>query len=575
MRQKLREYELFTKLLIIIFIALCAQAIIISWFIYHRSKDVYIELFDKSNAVVLKKIQSDFETLNDNVENTLTAVQSNPAVGDYFSTTAEHSSITLINQLNSIQKMNNSFGEIYPNIDYDLLIFGENGRTFIGNDMLTVMDSTDFYRSELIEAVNANPADTQMLYAEHGLTKRDQDSPSVLFIKKLKNSFNKIYGYGVISISSQQFANLFDTMVNSNVSEIYFINDDQTIITANIPNKIGKQSDYLEHLDINETRTLPKKQVTRLPLYRQNLSLVSAVNVHLLTNQMGVILPIILYNILTILFVGMLVFMYLNRNTKSIYTLIHSLKKIKEDPLKTKVPVQGTYEIQVLGDTINQLLGDLNAYYDSSIQNEKKKRFLEIQAMQAQIQPHFIYNTLTSLKFLIWQQENGKAVKGIDSFIDLLRSTIGKKEEIIPVKEELKSVQSYIDILTLRYGENISAKIMIPDELLSLMIPNMIIQPIIENAYLHAFTSKKNGFITIYGKTKQESLIFEIIDSGDGFDVKKIKKEKSNYFSGIGMNNVDERVRLLYGSNYGITVASVIGIGTTVKIRLPIIKSQN
>lgn len=77
-----------------------------------------------------------------------------------------------------------------------------------------------------------------------------------------------------------------------------------------------------------------------------------------------------------------------------------------------------------------------------------------------------------------------------------------EKEEVIPVKEEIKSVQSYIDLLSMRYGERISAKIMIPDELQSLSMPNMILQPIIENAYLHAFHNKTQGFITVYGKTK-------------------------------------------------------------------------
>ena len=179
----------------------------------------------------------------------------------------------------------------------------------------------------------------------------------------------------------------------------------------------------------------------------------------------------------------------------------------KEDVLKATVPVQGSHEVQMLGNTINQLLSNAQHHYEQTIQDEKKKRSLEIQTMQAQIQPHFIYNTLTSLKFLIWQQKTDEAVQGIDSFITLLRSTIGKKEEVIPVKEEIKSVQSYIDLLSMRYGERISAKIMIPDELQTLSMPNMILQPIIENAYLHAFHNKTQGFITVYGKTKNQLLL--------------------------------------------------------------------
>lgn len=96
---------------------------------------------------------------------------------------------------------------------------------------------------------------------------------------------------------------------------------------------------------------------------------------------------------------------------------------------------------------------------------------------------------------------------------------------MIPVKEEIKSVQSYIDLLSMRYGERISAKIMIPDELQTLSMPNMILQPIIENTYLHAFHNKTQGFITVYGKTKNQLLLFEVIDNGDGFDTENTKQK--------------------------------------------------
>ncbi|MCB5955435.1 cache domain-containing sensor histidine kinase [Enterococcus sp. CWB-B31] len=574
MKKKFKEYELFTKLLIIIIVALCAQAIVISTFIYYRSKNVYIELFNKSNAVVLKKIQSDFETLNDNIENTLSLIEDSSAVEGYFTINSKYTSVDRLGQLLAIQKMNQSFSEIYPKINYDVVIFGENGRTFIGNDMITSISSPEFFKSDLIKQFREHAADTQMLFSENGLTTRDKDEPSILFIKKLTDTFNRTFGYAVVSISSRQLAEIFNSMINSEISEITFVTNENQIIASNESGLIGKQSEYLELLSNNETRQIHGKQTTQLSLYRQNVALISQVNLHSLANQMDVIIPTILYNIVTIILIGPLVFTYLNRNTKSIYTLIHSLKNINSGSLETKMPVQGTYEVQVLGSTINQLLGELNSYFTNSIQNEKKKRFLEIQAMQTQIQPHFIYNTLTTIKFLIWQQENEKAILGIDSFIDLLRSTIGNKEEMIPVREELKSVKNYIDILTLRYGDTISTKVMVPDELLDLMMPNMIIQPIIENAYIHAFSSKEQGFITIYGKMNESFLIFEIIDTGNGFDVSQLKKEKKDHFSGLGMKNVNERIHLMYGSTYGMTIQSIIGVGTTVTIKLPVLKEE-
>ncbi|AON60766.1 MULTISPECIES: cache domain-containing sensor histidine kinase [Enterococcus] len=540
MRKKIKEHELFAKLLFILFIGLFLQAIVISLFIYHRSRDAYIQLFNQSNDVVLKKIQSEFESLNDTIENTLAAFDSNPAVKSYFSNDpAQH--MEQLQQLRTIQKMNDSLSKIHPMIDYDVLIFGENGRTFVGNDMLTAVSADSFFQSAIAQRVNERAADTQMLFAHHGLTLRDKKAPSVFFVKKLKNTLNHVYGYAVLSISSKQLANLFQSVVNPEISKISFMNEEQTIIASNEENTIGSRSMIFKKLTVGETTISNGQQLTRLPLYRQDCTLLSQVDLHSLSNQMGVIFPIILYNIVTLAFAGSLVFMYLDRHTKS----------------------------------INQLLSNAQHHYEQTIQDEKKKRSLEIQTMQAQIQPHFIYNTLTSLKFLIWQKKTDEAVQGIDSFITLLRSTIGKKEEVIPVKEEIKSVQSYIDLLSMRYGERISAKIMIPDELQSLSMPNMILQPIIENAYLHAFHNKTQGFITVYGKTKNQLLLFEVIDNGDGFDTENTK-QKNDHFSGIGISHVDERIRLMYGDAYGLTIQSVIGTGTTVTICLPLLpKNQS
>ncbi|EOH87430.1 cache domain-containing sensor histidine kinase [Enterococcus villorum] len=570
MKKKFKEYELFTKLLIILFIALFTQAMIISFFIYDRSKNAYINLFDKSNELALGKIQRDFAILNDNIENTLTVIADNPAVENYFSK-KNQTSLMNFNQLKEIQQMNRSFTIISPYINYDLMIFGENGRTFIGNDMIAKLNASTFFQSQVIKKVSANQAATQMIFVDFGLTTRDQAAHSILFIKKLTTAFNHIYGYAVIAITSDEFANLFNDTIHSEISKIYLVNDSNEIIASNETSLIGNKTDLLKDLTSNETKTIGHNRLTRVPLYRQNSALISKIDIHSLTNQMGVVFPIILFNFITVIIVGSVVFSSMNHQTKSIYALIHSLKHIKNIPNRTQINVQGTYETKILGTTINQLLTTIDENYMISIENEKKKRKLEIQTMQAQIHPHFIYNTLTSLKFLIWQKENQKAINGIDNFIDLLRSTIGKKDELITVKEELKSVKSYVNILTLRYGEDISTRFMIPDELLFYKVPNMMIQPIIENAYMYAFQNKKVGFITLFGKMNKNQLFFEIVDNGDGFDTNK-KENGKDYFSGIGIKNVNERIQLLYGQDYGVHIHSIIGSGTTVTIVLPLLE---
>ncbi|MGM9902432.1 MAG: sensor histidine kinase [Enterococcus sp.] len=569
MIKKLKEHELFTKLLLIFVVVLFIQAIIISLFIYYRSKDAYIELFDKSNETAMNKIQHDFETLNDTIENTLTQLAQSAAVEAYFKKN-DQTPLERINELRTIQKLNDSLAPISPDIRNDIFLFGENGRMFISNDMISDFTSETFFEQEFIDKLHKNPASTQMIFTTFGLTKRDKDSPSILFIKKLQTTFNQTYGYAVVAITSQELSKLFTQSVNSEITQIDFVTEEKRIFASNEEQRVGTLYPTFDAISKNQTQIKENRRVAHLPLYRQNSALVSEIDVLSLTNQMGMILPIIIFNSVMMILVGCVVFIYLNRHTKSIYQLIDALKQIGKEPQTTTVPIHGTSEIRTLGTTINHLLTTIDDHHNRLLQNEQRKRALEIKAMQAQIQPHFIYNTLTSIKFLVWQQKNNEAILGIESFIDLLRSTIGNKKEIIPVSEEIKSVESYIAILTLRYGDNISTKLMIPEELSVLYMPSMIIQPIIENAYLHAFQKKTSGFITVYATVKEEIFVLEVIDTGDGFDTSQTKKEK-DYFSGIGIENVQERIQLLYGEPFGLSIQSIIGIGTTVIISLPVL----
>ena len=171
MKAKLKEYELFTKLFIILFIALFTQAIIISLFIYHQSKEAYINLFDKSNEQSLVKIQRDFEMLNDNIEKTLSSIAENPGVESYFST-ENQPALSQLSDLKEIHQMTLGFTAISPYIDYDLMIFGENGRTFVGNDLIASMDANAFFQLEIRNKIDQVSASTQMVFVDFGLTQK-------------------------------------------------------------------------------------------------------------------------------------------------------------------------------------------------------------------------------------------------------------------------------------------------------------------------------------------------------------------------------------------------------------------
>ncbi len=245
-------------------------------------------------------------------------------------------------------------------------------------------------------------------------------------------------------------------------------------------------------------------------------------------------------------------------------------------PLK----VTGGYETRKIANAFNYMLNELQDYVQILMKTQEKQRKAELEALQHQISPHFIYNTLASIKFMIKQEKKETASDTIDSFISLLQSSISNADETITVEQELENLKSYVQINQARYGERIKVNYLVSPDCLDLYLPKLVIQPFIENAFFHAFTKKKSGYIQILIAQKEEKLVCEIIDNGDGMISERIanntikSKEKRQLFSGIGVKNVHERIQLRYGKNYGVEITSELSKGTRVIIKLPVNDEQ-
>lgn len=190
-----------------------------------------------------------------------------------------------------------------------------------------------------------------------------------------------------------------------------------------------------------------------------------------------------------------------------------------------------------------------------------------------QINPHYIYNTLASIKWLIWQKNTEKSIEIMDAFIQLLRNTISNTDEYISLEQEIENLNNYILINNTRYGDRIKVEFYVSKQVKKYKIPKMILQPFIENAFFHAFPSNETGYIQVFMREKENQMQIEIIDDGVGMEQTQTQggwmEQKKEHFSGIGMNNVDERLKLLFGQEYGVKIKSSKEEGTTVIVTIP------
>ena len=232
-----------------------------------------------------------------------------------------------------------------------------------------------------------------------------------------------------------------------------------------------------------------------------------------------------------------------------------------------------------LTSTYNTMIRDINQYIEQIVSIEKEKRTAEIHALQMQINPHYMYNTLASIKWLAWQQDTKKTTEVIDAFISLLRNTISNTDEFITVEQEIRNLENYVKINQVRYGDHVKVEYYIPAQCMELRLPKLILQPFVENAFFHGFPEGRTGCIQIFARLEERYLRFDDIeDNGVGMNaetlmlLKQKEKIKGEHFTGIGVNNVDDRIKMIYGMDYGINIVSKEESGTTVTIKIPIRK---
>ena len=556
-QQWLKKNELFSRIFLFVVVGVISVCLLTVIVIYGRSKDAYVASYQSSNRLLLDKIQEDYERLNENINRIFDVVDESKAVENYLK--------GQLNQGRTILELNEQLKDtrsLFQTIPSNLVLIGTNGRSFFQNDAVRNQSVETFLASEFTQQINENEAISQYYFLEQGLSTSTSHSPGLMYVRKLMKD-DALFGYALIFLKESDFSSIYRQLLDTTLHTIYVVNDQGQILSSSEEQKLGTAFDPAMIEVKNDS-------VNQMPLYSYQFTFYDLLDESHLVRNMNLIKPAVLIAFLSILLFSLFAFWIIRTITQPIYQLIDKLPAVTQGDFSNKVSINGTYETQELGHAYNLMLEDLESYVDHLMITEAEKRKFEIRSLQMQIQPHFVYNTLTAIKFLIWQNEQEKATQAIDSFVQLLRHTFNRKE-IVPLKDELAIVEEYLILMNVRYGNRIQSTIFSAEECENCLVPKMILQPIIENAYLHAFPEEEKGYIQIFSRISKSGLIIEIIDTGIGFDeASSLNKNQSiEHYSGIGLENIDQRIKLLYGEKYGLTVVSRVNEGTTVRLLLP------
>lgn len=268
--------------------------------------------------------------------------------------------------------------------------------------------------------------------------------------------------------------------------------------------------------------------------------------------------------------------------TTPIQKLCAVAKQAGQGNFLVRVEETGTYELAVLKESFNLMVEELGKLVEDIKIEQLNLRAAELKLLQEQINPHFLYNTLDAIIWLAESGDTAHVVNMVASLSDFFRTTLSKGKDFITVDEEKRHIQSYLEIQQFRYQDILEYDICFSEEVYQYEILKLTLQPLVENALYHGIKNKRGlGHIQVLGKKEGDSLVFKVRDDGIGMTEERLKEVKqlikgewpsSQESSGFGLFNVNQRIWLYYGPEYGLTVESIYHKGTELQIVIPAVK---
>ncbi len=269
--------------------------------------------------------------------------------------------------------------------------------------------------------------------------------------------------------------------------------------------------------------------------------------------------------------------------TKPIRTLCDKTAMVAKGDFTARTTCNNHDELSILSDSFNDMAFKLEQQVKSIKLEQENLRHMESKLLQAQINPHFLYNSLDTIIWLIEGDKNREAIDMVVSLSEFFRTVVSKGKDFITIREEEIHIKSYLQIQQSRYKDILDYEIDIPEELYGYQILKLTMQPLIENSLYHGIKMlRAKGKITVTGEMKDQIICFHVIDNGIGLDEqeldalrKEIEMPGNKQSSGFGLANVNKRIKLNYGNMYGLDIQSKKGEGTDITIRIPARQAEN
>lgn len=432
-----------------------------------------------------------------------------------------------------------------------IFLVSENGN-IISNEKVNLETNKDMKNiSWYKKLINSN----NMAFASKAdFSKISSDSSKniISISKEIKDKNNKRLGFVVINLSYKFLEDFLSTINFGKDGYVFILSSEEELLfkSKNMEDfgkkdyeKLLKKRMKPEKMDfVSSNVFIPNTQWKLVGISFSNA--ISNLKKQLIESSLILALIVFVLTLLVSIFVS-------KKISKPIIYLIGEIKKTDKKLYKIKSLPQASSEIQILTKEYNNLIDRIFVLTEDIEKKEEQKRTYQVKALQSQINPHFLYNTLDTILWLVEFGENEKAIKVTKNLGMLLRNSLNIDEDFVKLDKEIGHAKNYLDIQKIRYDNKFTYEFIKKIQTSSLYVPKLILQPIIENAIYHGIREKKSkSYIKIIVEKNPEYLIIKIIDNGLG--PKEKKENIPTKLGGIGMENVNNRIKLLCGEKYNL-----------------------
>lgn len=414
--------------------------------------------------------------------------------------------------------------------------------------------------------------------AVHWIVLEDHQEPRLYLYKTIYSTMEKEnLGLALIRIDSDYIRSIL--LTDSDAPDATCLVDDSgysSFVVGDLQqaeNMFQQQKYYSESVEVHSSDGTYYLSIASSTI--TDFQIANLTSLKEISDNVNKLLTSVIFAIIAVIVIAgicaVLLFQYLQKPIVSVHT---AMRQFQRGALDTRVDIQRKDELGQLGVGFNEMAEKITHLIADIEQEQKKKNEIAIRFLQAQINPHFLYNTLNSIKVLTRMNRNEESCQMTTALISLLRLASGASDTIT-LAQESEYIQSYISLMCLRRELNVVFETEFPPELLSCQILKFTLQPFVENSILHGASAGKIRICISAKENDDKTLEIRIQDDGIGFDADRVQETKiPQRFHGIGIHNVSDRIKMHYGVRYGVDIQSSKGNGTLVIITQPLIKSD-